>query len=239
MKYALSLSMAAAATVILLGQGCSKPAATNTDPYSSLPYSQAKTETSTKTEPTAPTPTAQEPTQPSPKPTMATTLTFPGVLPESETRKTVKLNTTQGVITISVMPDQGPKAASNFVYLAKQGFFNGLTFHRYVEGFVIQGGDPKGNGTGGPGYQFEDDPVKPVGQNNLIAEGPMPGYVLYKRGTVAMANAGKNTNGSQFFIMIGDAPLAPGYSIFGQVTAGMDAVDKIRIGDKMTSVTVE
>lgn len=238
MKYAASLSMAAATTVILLGQGCAKPKVTS-DPYASLPYSETKTEPSAETTPSA----AQEPTQPSKNTSTMTnpsgSLAFPGVLPESETKKTVVLATTQGNISILVMPDQGPKAASNFIYLAKSGFYNGLTFHRYVDGFVIQGGDPKGNGTGGPGYQFADDPVKPVGQNPLIAEGPMPGYVLYKRGTVAMANAGPNTNGSQFFIMIGDAPLPPNYSIFGQVTAGMDAVDKIRIGDKMTNVSVQ
>lgn len=171
--------------------------------------------------------------------TDASTLAFPGVLPESETKKTVRIDTPRGEITIELLPDQGPNAASNFVYLVKQGFFNGLTFHRREEGFVIQGGDPLGNGLGGPGYQFADDPVKPVGQNPQITVGPAPDFVTYRRGTVAMANAGANTNGSQFFIMLGDKPLPPAYSIFGRVTSGMDAVDAIRMGDRMTQVTVE
>jgi len=102
-------------------------------------------------------------------------------------------------------------AAGNFVALASCGFFNGLVFHRLVPGFVIQGGDPTGTGTGGPGYQFADDPVT----------------VPYVRGVVAMANSGANTNGSQFFIVLADASLPPNYSIFGRVTSGMEAVDAI------------
>ena len=102
-------------------------------------------------------------------------------------------------------------AAGNFAALASCGFFNGLVFHRLVPGFVIQGGDPTGTGTGGPGYQFADDPVT----------------VPYVRGVVAMANSGANTNGSQFFIVLADASLPPNYSIFGRVTSGMEAVDAI------------
>lgn len=115
-------------------------------------------------------------------------------------------------------------AASNFIFLAQQGFYNGLTFHRVVPGFVVQGGDPLGNGTGGPGYRFPDE----LNDNRT-----------YTRGTVAMANSGPNTNGSQFFIMLQDHPELPHlYTIFGTVLSGMDVVDKIAVGDVMQSVTV-
>ncbi|MCL5017164.1 MAG: peptidylprolyl isomerase [Patescibacteria group bacterium] len=100
---------------------------------------------------------------------------------------------------------------NNFVYLAKNNFYNGTIFHRVVKGFMIQGGDPTGTGMGGPGYEFNDE--KFSGE--------------YTRGTVAMANAGPNTNGSQFFIMQGDVPLSHDYVIFGKVISGMDVVDKI------------
>lgn len=148
---------------------------------------------------------------------------FPGVLPESETDVKVRIKTTKGDIVIQLLPKEGPNAASNFVYLIKQKFYDGLTFHRYEPGFVIQGGDPLGNGTGGPGYRFADDKVN----------------LSYDRGIVAMANAGANTNGSQFFIMLDNVPLPPSYSIFGKVIEGMDVVDKIRVGDEMTSVSIE
>ncbi|MCC7356930.1 peptidylprolyl isomerase [Candidatus Uhrbacteria bacterium] len=150
-------------------------------------------------------------------------LAFPGVLPVSETKKMVHLKTTKGEIVFEILPDQGPKAASNFVYLTKKKFYDGLTFHRVVPGFVIQGGDPEGSGMGGPGYQFEDDKVN----------------LPYNAGIVAMANAGPNTNGSQFFIMLEDNPLPPSYSIFGRVVTGLDVVRKITVGDVMTSVTLE
>jgi len=129
-------------------------------------------------------------------------------------KKVVTIETAKGPIEITVEADLGPLAAENFVDLAACGFYDGTVFHRVVPGFVIQGGDPTGTGSGGPGYQFNDDPVT----------------VPYKRGTVAMANAGKNTNGSQFFIVLKDIPeggLAPAYSVFGHVTKGMEAVDAI------------
>jgi len=149
----------------------------------------------------------------------------PSVLPPEEiTNKQVRLTTAYGPIVIELFPDTAPLTVSNFVYLAKAGYFNGLTFHRRVEGFVIQGGDPAGNGTGGPGYTFADE------LND--------GYT-YDRGMVAMANRGPDTNGSQFFIMLADYPLPKQYSIFGRVTEGLDIVDKIQIGDAMTSVVVE
>lgn len=151
-------------------------------------------------------------------------LAFPGILPASQTRNTrIRIKTTKGDIVFDLLPEEGPKAASNFVYLVKRKFYTGLTFHRVEPNFVIQGGDPIGNGTGGPGYTFEDDVVK----------------LPYKEGIVAMANRGPHTNGSQFFIMLAETPLPPNYSIFGRVVQGMSVVKKIQKGDQMLSVTVE
>lgn len=151
-------------------------------------------------------------------------LAFPGILPESElANKQVRIKTAKGDIVFELLPKEGPKAASNYYYLVNKGFYNGLNFHRVEPGFVIQGGDPLGNGTGGPGYKFEDDKV----------------YLPYTEGIVAMANAGPNTNGSQFFIMLGDTPLPPSYSIFGKVISGMEVVKKIAVGDVMDSVQIE
>lgn len=136
--------------------------------------------------------------------------------------KMVNIGTAKGEVRIQLFSDV-PQAASNFIFLVNEGFYNGLTFHRRVEGFVIQGGDPRGDGTGGPGYKFEDEPVTRD----------------YKRGIVAMANSGPNTNGSQFFIMLADTPLSKDYTIFGEVVSGMDVVDQIAIGDIMEKVSVE
>ncbi|MCS6803112.1 MAG: peptidylprolyl isomerase [Dehalococcoidia bacterium] len=131
------------------------------------------------------------------------------------------LETTKGRIVLELYPKDAPKTVNNFVTLARDGFYDGLTFHR-VESWVIQGGDPLGNGTGGPGYRFEDEPVR--GE--------------YLRGVVAMANAGPNTNGSQFFILKRDTPLPKQYNLFGKVVEGMDVVDRIVPGDRMTKVTI-
>jgi len=150
--------------------------------------------------------------------------TAPPVLSEAElASKTATITTQKGQIKIELFGKDAPKATSNFIFLAKDSFYDGLTFHRRDEGFVIQGGDPEGNGMGGPGYQFEDEPVT---RN-------------YDRGIVAMANAGPNTNGSQFFIMLADnTDLPKNYTIFGKVTEGMDVVDKIQIGDVMQKVDI-
>ncbi|MCJ7827957.1 peptidylprolyl isomerase [Patescibacteria group bacterium] len=121
------------------------------------------------------------------------------------------LETTEGLIKIQLHADQTPKTAENFITLDKDGFYNGTVFHRVIEGFMIQGGDPSGDGTGGPGYSFEDEPF----------EGE------YTRGTVAMANSGPNTNGSQFFIMHQNYDLPKNYVIFGHVFEGIETVDKI------------
>lgn len=149
----------------------------------------------------------------------------PTVLPEGELLgKFIHLDTEKGKIVIETYGDTAPLTVSNFISLTKQGYYDGLTFHRREEGFVIQGGDPNGNGTGGPGYAFPDE---------------LEDDYRYERGVVAMANRGPDTNGSQFFIMLDDAGLPKAYTIFGRVVEGMDVVDAIVIGDKMTKVTIE
>lgn len=121
------------------------------------------------------------------------------------------LHTTDGDIKLQLNAGQTPVTVNNFVTLAQKGFYNNTIFHRVIKGFMIQGGDPQGNGTGGPGYRFDDEKF----------EGE------YTRGTIAMANAGPNTNGSQFFIMHKDYPLPKNYTIFGKVVSGIETVDKI------------
>ena len=127
---------------------------------------------------------------------------------------TATMKTSEGTITIKLDPKQAPKTVNNFVFLSKQGFYNGGTFHRVIPGFMIQGGDPTGTGSGGPGYQFADE---------------LPHAGQYKIGSVAMANAGPDTNGSQFFIVTGPngVSLPPQYSLFGQVTSGQSVADAI------------
>jgi cyclophilin family peptidyl-prolyl cis-trans isomerase len=123
------------------------------------------------------------------------------------------LETNKGEIRVELFSDDAPVTVNNFVCLAEDGYFNNTPFHRIVKGFVIQGGDPTGTGSGGPGYKFADEPVSRD----------------YERGTLAMANAGPNTNGSQFFIVLDDlrGKLPKNYTIFGRVTDGMDVVDAI------------
>jgi cyclophilin family peptidyl-prolyl cis-trans isomerase len=129
----------------------------------------------------------------------------------------ISIETNMGTIVFETYDSDAPKAVNNFITLANKGFYDGLIFHRVINGFMIQGGDPTGTGRGGPGYQFEDE-------LNPNTESYKTGYT---RGTVAMANAGANTNGSQFFIMHKDTPLPHNYTIFGRVISGMDVVDKI------------
>jgi peptidyl-prolyl cis-trans isomerase B (cyclophilin B) len=164
-------------------------------------------------------------------------LSFPGVLPAEETNKNVRIKTNKGDILFELLPDEGPNAASNFVYLVKNGYYDGIAFHRYVPNFVIQGGDPTGTGAGDPGYAFADDPVRPA--NPYVED--RDGTTVYLKGTVAMANAGPDTNGSQFFIMNADASMiaGPAYSVFGHVIEGIEVVERLRQGDVMESVTLE
>jgi cyclophilin family peptidyl-prolyl cis-trans isomerase len=124
---------------------------------------------------------------------------------------TAKVSTTKGSFTIELNQGETPKTVNNFVTLASKGFYDTTIFHRVIKGFMIQGGDPTGTGRGGPGYKFDDE--KFIG--------------TYTRGTVAMANSGPNTNGSQFFIMHEDQDLPPNYTIFGHVVDGLDTVDAI------------
>ncbi len=129
---------------------------------------------------------------------------------------TATLDTNHGEIVIEFDSDRSPLTVNNFVFLANDGFYDGVIFHRVIENFMIQGGDPTGTGRGGPGYKFRDE---------------IEGSGSYTRGTVAMANAGPNTNGSQFFIVHQDTGLPHSYTIFGRVTSGMDAVDSIAGSD--------
>ncbi len=150
--------------------------------------------------------------------------TPPPMLIDTNRTYRVIIRTNKGDIHLQLNPAEAPLTVNNFVALARDGYFDGVTFHRVVPHFVIQGGDPTGTGSGGPGYKFQDEPVKRQ----------------YKAGTVAMANAGPNTNGSQFFICLEDQPDLPAnYTIFGDTVAGMDVVRNIRVGDVMQSVTIE
>ncbi len=134
-------------------------------------------------------------------------------------RYTATFHTDRGDFTVELFAQQAPQTVNNFVFLAREGFYNGTTFHRVIRGFMAQGGDPTGTGTGGPGYKFNDE----------------PGALALKHdsaGTLSMANAGPNTNGSQFFITFGPTPHLNGkHGVFGRVTSGMDVVNSIRERD--------
>jgi peptidyl-prolyl cis-trans isomerase B (cyclophilin B) len=149
--------------------------------------------------------------------------------PESQTDASkmyrVTITTDRGPIVMDLDPQLAPNTVNNFIGLARQGYYDGLTWHRVVPEFVIQGGDPEGSGRGGPGYKFADEPVKGD----------------YTRGAVAMANAGPDTNGSQFFICIDDCTrkLAPSYNLFGYVVEGQDIAESTQVGDVMRKVEIE
>jgi cyclophilin family peptidyl-prolyl cis-trans isomerase len=146
---------------------------------------------------------------------------------------TAVITTAHGDIRVRLLTEVAPKTVNNFVFLAREGFYDGTTFHRVIPGFVAQGGDPTGTGRGGPGYRFQDE----------LSETP------FVEGILGMANAGPNTNGSQFYLMLGDAPHLTGrYTAFGQVEEGLDVVQSLRTrdperdpnpGDQMLSVTIE
>jgi len=147
----------------------------------------------------------------------ANTVNSQPVETQNKNMNQVTLDTSMGKIVLELYPKDAPKAVENFLTLAKKGFYNNLIFHRVIKGFMIQGGDPTGTGMGGPGYQFADE-LNPA----------TPSYQAgYKKGVLAMANAGPNTNGSQFFIMLADYPLQHDYTIFGHVISGQDVVDQI------------
>ena len=134
-------------------------------------------------------------------------------------------DTDRGPIRVELAPEKAPLTVANFVNLAKRGFYNGLSFHRVINDFMIQGGCPEGSGRGGPGYRFEDE------ANNGLR---------HERGVLSMANAGPNTNGSQFFITHVATPWLDGkHTVFGKVVSGLDAVDAVKQGDTIKSVTIE
>ena len=141
---------------------------------------------------------------------------------------TAQIDTSRGKITVDLFPKDAPKTVNNFVFLAREGFYNGLKFHRVIPDFMIQGGDPKGTGSGGPGYKFADE----VG----------PSKPKHKAGSLSMANAGPNTNGSQFFITHVVTDWLDGkHTVFGQVrdNAGQAVVNSIKQGDTINSVTID
>jgi peptidyl-prolyl cis-trans isomerase B (cyclophilin B) len=138
----------------------------------------------------------------------------------------VKMETSKGEIELALFAADAPKTVNNFVFLANQGFYDGVTFHRVISNFMVQGGDPTGSGRGGPGYRFADEFT---GNPNR-----------HERGSLSMANAGPNTNGSQFFICHAPQPHLDGrHTVFGKVTSGLAVLDQIRAGDTMTTVTVQ
>lgn len=136
----------------------------------------------------------------------------PGLILDPNMRYSAKIRTGQGDMTLELFPADAPRAVNNFVFLAREGFYEDGCFHRIISGFMIQGGCPLGTGTGGPGYQFPDEPVTRS----------------YVKGTLAMANAGPNTNGSQFFIVHSDnTGLPPNYTIFGMLTDGAETLNAL------------
>ena len=138
---------------------------------------------------------------------------------------TATFSTTKGDIVVELLASQAPTTVNNFVFLAKDGFYDGTVFHRVINDFMIQGGDPTGTGRGGPGYQWKDE------QSAL--------KIPHARGVLSMANAGPNTNGSQFFITHVNTDWLNGkHAVFGKVTSGIEVVDAVKQGDKLNKVTI-
>jgi peptidyl-prolyl cis-trans isomerase B (cyclophilin B) len=138
----------------------------------------------------------------------------------------VTIETNRGNIELELYAQYAPQTVNNFVFLAQEGYYDGVSFHRVIDDFMIQGGDPTGTGRAGPGYTFKDE----------VKDNPLK----HETGVISMANAGPNTNGSQFFITHSPQPHLNGrHTVFGKVTSGQDVVDAIRQGDAMTSVTVQ
>ena len=150
----------------------------------------------------------------------------PSLSIDSNKKYSATLDTSKGKIVCELFAKDAPKTVNNFVFLAREGFYDGTVFHRVIANFMIQGGDPTATGTGGPGYRFEDET-----RNNPHK---------HKVGTLSMANAGPNTNGSQFFITHVVTDWLDGkHTVFGQVTEGQDVVNKIKQGDQLKAVVVE
>jgi peptidyl-prolyl cis-trans isomerase B (cyclophilin B) len=144
---------------------------------------------------------------------------------DTKKKYTATLETSKGRIVCDLFPQDAPNTVNNFVFLSRDGFYNGTKFHRVIADFMVQGGDPEGTGRGGPGYKFGDE----VGS----------GKPKHQRGSLSMANAGPNTNGSQFFIThVATDWLDGKHTVFGQVKEGLDVVDAIEQGDQLKSVTI-
>lgn len=151
----------------------------------------------------------------------------PALTIDADKQFTAVIETTRGNIELTLFAQAAPNTVNNFVFLARDGFYNGTKFHRVIPNFMIQGGDPTGSGMGGPGYRFADE----VGPGNVPHR--------HTTGSLSMANAGPNTNGSQFFITHAPQPHLDGkHTVFGQVISGQDIVDAIQQGDQITNVTI-
>jgi peptidyl-prolyl cis-trans isomerase B (cyclophilin B) len=151
--------------------------------------------------------------------------TAPGMVIDAKKKYTVHMKTNRGEIVIELAPQYAPITVNNFVFLIREGFYDGVKFHRVIPDFVIQGGDPTGTGMGGPGYKFGDE----------VFDNPLK----HETGVLSMANAGPNTNGSQFFITHSPQTHLNGkHTVFGKVTSSMDVVNAIKAGDVMETVTV-
>jgi len=138
----------------------------------------------------------------------------------------VKMATDKGEIQLTLYPQHAPRTVNNFVFLADEGYYDGITFHRVIDNFMIQGGDPTGTGRGGPGYTFEDE----------LEDNPLK----HEKGVISMANAGPHTNGSQFFITHSPQPHLNGkHTVFGEVVEGQEIVDRIQQGDAIRSVAAQ
>jgi len=140
--------------------------------------------------------------------------TQPDLIIDAAKQYRATIRTSHGDVVVELFADRSPTTVNNFVFLAREGFYDGVIFHRVISGFMIQGGDPTGTGTGGPGYRFRDE---------LEASKEFG----YAPGILAMANAGPNTNGSQFFLMHRDNPLPPAYAVFGRTIEGLEVIDAI------------
>lgn len=152
--------------------------------------------------------------------------TVPKLQIDSDRNYLVNIETDKGTIELEFYPQHAPKTVNNFIFLAGEGFYDGVSFHRVINNFVIQGGDPTASGRGGPGYRFEDE----------LVGNPL----RHEIGSISMANSGPNTNGSQFFIAHSPQPHLDGkHTVFGKVIAGQDVVNAIQQGDLMNSVTVQ
>jgi peptidyl-prolyl cis-trans isomerase B (cyclophilin B) len=148
----------------------------------------------------------------------------PAMMIDPQKKYHATIETDKGTIEVELFAEYAPKTVNNFVFLASEGFYDGVAFHRVINNFMVQGGDPTGSGRGGPGYRFEDE-----FQGNPLK---------HETGTLSMANAGPGTNGSQFFITHAPQPHLNGkHTVFGKVTQGQDVVNAIRQGDKMIKVT--